>query len=512
MGKEIVKYWKKRGGKKQIFPILTTFILGLLIHGYKFTNTLLNHDGVYNFYSDQNVLGSGRWFLSIACGISSYFDLPWVIGILSLIYIAITVAVIVSIFRIENRFVIVLISGLMVSFPAVTETFFFGFTADGYMLAMLMAAMAVWLTGMENQSWKRRCLAAGLICLCCGIYQAYVSFAMVLALLYLMYELLENRYTLQQYGAWIRSQLVIYISGLLSYFVIWKVCMYIQDVPVNDYQGIAEVGTLSFSLILGGFVRTIQSILLFFLEWNVFEHGFTLYAVLNVLFIICFLLLLVLAVKKSRLWERKIPMVLFLLCLAAVPIASCIWHFTSSSVGYRPMMLYSLCLIYIFAVILCDRYLVSRWTDVFAGLIFIIIFNFALQANISYFYMNQCYEKSHAMGAEMMARIHLLDDGSARKIAVVGNVADKAALGIEDEAKQIHMMGQLLEKYILFDQVHTVLFLENTYDLTLEAVDAESLERLEMSKEVEEMGCWPAADSICLSGDTIILKLADRDE
>ena len=31
---------------------LSTTIIGLLIHIYKFTNTLPNHDSVYNYYSD----------------------------------------------------------------------------------------------------------------------------------------------------------------------------------------------------------------------------------------------------------------------------------------------------------------------------------------------------------------------------------------------------------------------------------------------------------------------------
>lgn len=458
------------------------------------------------------MVGSGRWFLSIACGVSSYFDLPWVIGILSLIYISITTTLILSVFKVRNSFVIILISGLMASFPSLTETFFFGFTADGYMLAMLLAAAAVKLTVMEEKRWQHAVAAAVCIALCCGIYQAYVSFAMVLALLYFMLELLENRYNLQEYGSWIKSQLLIYVSGLAAYFMIWKVCLFVQKIPVNDYQGISEVGKVSISLILSGFVRVLQSLCFFFLEWNVLEHGFTLYSVLNIVFLVVFLIILVVSVRKSNLWTRKMSLILFLLCIFAIPIAACIWHFTSASVNYGPMMLYSLCLIYVFAIVLCDRYIVSKWSDLFGILIMVIIFNYALMANVSYFYMNQCYEKSHAMGAEMMARIHMIDDGSARKLAVIGSIAEEAALDVTDEEKGIHMLGQPLEKYVLFDQEHTILFLKNTYDLELEPVDTATRSSLETSAVVAEMECWPAADSICLYEDTVILKLTDIKE
>lgn len=128
----------------------STILIGLLVHFYKFSNTLLNHDSLYNFYSDQNVLGSGRWFLSIACGLSSYYDLPWINGFLSIFYIALTVVVIVALFRIENPIVIILISGLLVSFPGTTETFFFNFTADGFFMAMLLAAAGVYLSRIRH--------------------------------------------------------------------------------------------------------------------------------------------------------------------------------------------------------------------------------------------------------------------------------------------------------------------------------------------------------------------------
>lgn len=183
--KEIKASWK--------YTFLVTFIIGMLVHIYKFTNTLINHDGVYNYYSDQNILGSGRWFLSIACGFSSYFDLPWINGLFSIIFIALTAVVIVDIFEIKNRFLMLLVGALLVTFPGTTETFYFGFTADGYMLAMLLAALAVRLSMFEEKKKIHYLLASIFICLSCGIYQAYVSFAMILALCYFANELLEKK-------------------------------------------------------------------------------------------------------------------------------------------------------------------------------------------------------------------------------------------------------------------------------------------------------------------------------
>ena len=144
MGEHLLAFYKTKIPSNYKLAFFSSFIIGLIVHLYKFTNTLPNHDSMFNFYSDQNVLGSGTWALSIACGFSSYYDLPWVNGLLSIFFLALTVVVIVALFRIQNPVVIVLSGGILAASPATTETFFFLFTADGYMLAMFLAALAVY--------------------------------------------------------------------------------------------------------------------------------------------------------------------------------------------------------------------------------------------------------------------------------------------------------------------------------------------------------------------------------
>lgn len=173
-------------------------MIGLLVHIFKFTNVLPNADALYNFYSSQNMVASGRWLLAAACSLGSWFDFPWVNGMLSLFFMGLTAAVIMDVFTMKNPCLIILSSGLLVSFPAITATMSYEFTADGYMLSMLLAAVSVALTRMrylERCNWKNMVLSGLCICLSCGIYQAYVSFAFVLAVCYFMTELLDHGVT-----------------------------------------------------------------------------------------------------------------------------------------------------------------------------------------------------------------------------------------------------------------------------------------------------------------------------
>ena len=80
MGESLITFYKDKVKKEWEMAFFAAFISCLLIHIYKFTNNLPNHDSFFNVYFNQDMTMSGRWFLQYACGISSYFDLPGLMG------------------------------------------------------------------------------------------------------------------------------------------------------------------------------------------------------------------------------------------------------------------------------------------------------------------------------------------------------------------------------------------------------------------------------------------------
>ena len=83
------KVWSVIKQKKYLYPFLFTMVVGLLTHMFLFVNKFPNADAMTSFYFDQNMVTSGRWFLTVVCGISSYYDLNWVIGFLAIFYLSI---------------------------------------------------------------------------------------------------------------------------------------------------------------------------------------------------------------------------------------------------------------------------------------------------------------------------------------------------------------------------------------------------------------------------------------
>lgn len=539
MGTEILSFYHEKIKKTWKIAFFSAFFMGLLVHIYKFTNLLPNADALYNFYSDQNMAASGRWFLSIACGFSSYFDLPWVNGMMSLLFMGLTAAMVAEVFRMENPVLILLSSGLLVSFPAITATMSYEFTADGYMLAMALAAFSVCLSRIEyigKAHWKKLVLSGVCICLSCGIYQAYVSFAFVLAVCYFMTELLEHRREEGAYRKWIVVQVLVYGCALAGYYLIWKLCLKLQGFTAASYQGIDRVGIMGAGDLVSAVIKIVGDFVKFFLEWNILEHGVTVYSVLNILFLLSFAGALLAAVWKSGILKRKGHLLLLLLCVAALPVGCYLWYLTSPDVIYHALMLQSVCLLYILTAVLFDRWLCCRANLLALVLLGAIVLNNSVTANMYYNLMHQSFEKTRAAAIELSTRIHLLDDGEVKYVAIYGGLGGYSQ---EDHfaPDRLRQLGgwKVINRTILSPMF---LSLYTDFDLSyyrINGLDYPVLENdpdipapqdwefrfpmqgkaqrdvLAGTEEFAAMPVWPARDSVQVIGDTIVVKLSETE-
>ena len=513
MGEGLLSFYQHSVKKEWKTAFYSAFAACLLIHIYKFTNTLPNHDSLYNVYFNQDMTMSGRWLLSLACGISSYFDLPWVNGLLCAVYLGITAAIVAELFELKNPVVIVLSAVVLSATPSTTETLFFEYTADGYLMGLVLSALAACLSCKGSQ-WRHFALAGLCLCLSCAIYQAYVSFAVVLCICYLVLQLLNQQITVRNSWKWIGKHVLVYGAALAAYYGIWKLILLATDRAATDYQGISEVGRISLTTLLSGAVKSVKNILFYYLEWNILEHPITLYAALNIIFVIAFVSIVMTALIKSGAHKEPSRLLMILFCLAAsVPMVS-IWNFLSDGVSYRPMMLHSICVFYILALILFDKWVGVKISTLFGLFMAVMVFNFSVMANISYFYLDKCYEKSYYMGSQMMERIEEAqqEEESITQIAFVGNRVEEVAITPGFPGNRIHLLGSLLETDLLYNHEHAYLYLKGMYGLELPNVTKQHLDELECQNEVQQMGIWPEEDSVAVIDGVLVIKLADCDE
>ncbi len=514
MGYAIQNWYKTKCKKEWKIAFLSAVIIAFLVHMYKFTNALPNHDTLYNYFRARNRVDLGRWFLCIGTLFSSDFSLPWFNSVIVVLFLALATVLIVDLLEVKNPFVICIVAGLLITYPATTGTLFYQYTADVYAIGLFLACLAVRLMVSRDVTVSRRKrvmtigLAAISVALATGIYQSYLCFALMLSLSYFVRKSLQGDWQPKPYVAWIRSQIIMYGSGVVLYYAVWKVFQLFVSVGPNTYQGISEVG-FSVSTIVSGFKKMLIQIVLLFTDHNPLHHGLSPYGVINGLFLALAAVVVVLAIRRSGIAKTKGRLAMVILALLAMPISVFLWYFTSSGVWYRCIMLQSVVVLYILVAVLCEEYLGNKLRTVAALLLCAVIMNNAISANIAYFYLDKAYSHTYVMAAEINMRIHEAKP-DATKIAIVGDLQKDNSLYLKTDGATSQMPRMLREElfvHLLLDQDHVIEFTNHSFGENYQEVDDETMKLLADHPLVQDMGVWPAENSVAVIDNIIVIKV-----
>lgn len=507
--KKIKKEWKT--------AFVSAFFLGLLIHLPAWIQDVPNHDGLASVYFDQNMITSGRWFLTVACGLSSYFTLPWLIGLLSLVWLSITAVLLVELLQVTRTEWIVVISGLLVSFPALASTYAYIFTADGYMLALFLAVLAVLLT----KKYPKGFLAGG-ICLAfsMGTYQAYLSFCILLCMYVLVQEFLEDKPVKNKITVVIKY-LGMGIIGAGLYFIILQVLLKVQGKVLDTYQGISDmtaVGGTSLTATLG---KMYEDFVIFVCKGNIlFNNVFSLLAVL----VIGTLLLwtIVCVARKRKLYKSPFFWGTFLVLLLLVPLAANVILYISPQVGYHLLMRYQYVLLLIFSVAFISNYgfeeefpikhsaVWTQWGLLLGGAA--LCFNFAVSVNIGYSNLWKRYEKTYAYCLRLADRIEQTEGYyQGMPVVIMGIVGDENFPPTDvTEAVTGSMIG-LCGDYLCYNGQNYQDFFKHYLGITVEIADQETVGEIYNTSSVyQSLGSFPSADCTRVVDGVLYVKTENR--
>ena len=153
---------------------------------------------------------------------------------------------IADLYEIKNMFAAVALGGILAAFPAVTGTFAFGYTLDGYMLAFLLSTLAVYLTHKYKWGFIPGIFAMGFAT---GIYQSYFFTGALLAITVCMLALSEGKeWKKVLSSAWRYAAMG--LGGYVFYLIALKIMLAVKHVTLSGYQGTDKVMGLSFSTII----------------------------------------------------------------------------------------------------------------------------------------------------------------------------------------------------------------------------------------------------------------------
>lgn len=494
-------YEKLKTGIRREWKIafLATFLMGMLIHLPMMLSDVPNHDGLDSMYFDQNMITSGRWFLTVACGFSSYFSLPWVIGIISMVFLGLTAAALTELLELKDTWSILLTGGLLVAFPSIASTFAYVFTMDGYMLALLLAVLAVLLTKKNPRGFWLGAVCLGLSL---GTYQAYLPFAILLCGYQVLLCVMEPGTVKEK----IKTILRYFYMGVLGggfYFLMLQILLKIQGKQLASYQGISGMGGSNVAE-SKGLLATVKGMYVdfaaFSLKGNVLFNNLFSGVAFMILIALVAITVLTLAFRRKW-WKNPMFFVIIGLLILLLPIVTNVILVISPDVTYHLLMRYQWVLYPILFLAFCERFCkeskladLIQWGLLGAGIV--LVFNYMIADQIGYSNLQKRYEKTYAYCVRLLDRIEQTEGYyQGIPVAMIGVVGDEQFPATDISGDVTGGMIGLSGDSLLYTGANYEAFMKHYLGATLHFLSPEEMGDIYYSEEYIAMDSFPGAHS-----------------
>lgn len=502
--------------------LVSVLFWGLAAHAYVFFHNTFSHDSLAEFnaavFGNEWKMQLGRVFVpAYRFLFRGDLNLPWLIGVLSLIFLYGAVYLTVRIFHIHRNIIMFLLGGIYAANLTVSATAATYINdLDSNMMALLMAVLSVFL-------WKKtkRGYLWGMVPLCIslGLYQSYISTAITLILLSMILKLLKGG----EFKTVVRKGLlacVMLIGAGILYLFAMKLLLMFSPVKLksDNYNSVTGFLSLQFSalpkLIGKDYLRTVYRIVATassYPQWMVISVHAVLLLVGGMSFVIS------LSNPKVGKKERILAAVLLLL----VPIAMNVAYILSGGMSHE-LMHFAFNLIYVFLLLLADRMewnrrlLQFRAKKVLAALIvlmtFFILWGNVRLANTLYLKKNMEYDANLVFFTGVVDRMEQTEGYEIGNTQVV--FVELPVIQLEDAPgfESVSAIAGMWRNYVPYGtdpwsyQAYFKYVLLNPARMAEQEVWSE----MQDDPRVEEMPIYPAMGSVAMIDDVMVVRFGRR--
>lgn len=518
--------------KNSKIAFISTIILSFIVHMYYFTNHLLNHDSVAYLYLNGDTISGGRWFFKPIGRISSFFDLPFVIGVLCTLYLALTVALTIYIMEIKKPVNIIIASGFFVSFPVIASAYAYRFSADAFVFGFLLATIAVYFT----KQFRRGFLIGGIfLAFSSGIYQANIAYAISLSLLMVINLILSNKKQTKEIVVYGFKFITMIVLGIVIYMGIVRISLLISGQSMITYANMDQMGVIHLSDIPRQAFNAYIKVYGFFFNSKFFPTGILLRianAIVGIL--IAFYVTNIVFLKK--IYFKKPTLLVLFLTLVMVPLCvSSITLLVPLGSYIYILMLYSYVHIYLLLLKTHEVYSdeitkrlsltskktksvlkkniivgISIWLCIITSLG--IILKYYQFSNIAYLDLHVKYERSYAFANRVVSNIESQPKYNPdMKVLFLGTMNNKNypdPTPVLDAAIKGHNglfgAGDLL----YYNNASTWKFINDWIGVQYKSPTYEESEVIAKSREFKEMPNYPEQGSIKIIDGILVIKFS----
>lgn len=439
-------------------PFLCGLLFGLAAYMYAITNKFVNPDELEFLFSKGATIDSGRWFLALTSVVFPDVSMPWINGVIALVIMSAACCVIIHIFEIKSRILQVLLTAVIVTFPAESLTVTYMFTVAPYALTFLFFSLSVYELTRGGIS---RCGASILLfCFGCAVYQAYLSLAASLFVVYIINMLLKREWTAKEGIYFGIKAVAVMLAGVVLYFALNKLILFVTGTEYNEYAS----NSMNVELTphkLWDFVKSAYCSFYYFFRYKYLQYISTKIAQVSNAFLLAVVFA---AMIKRMIKDRDLPReILVTLLVLVLPLAiNCIVLFPF----VHSLMLYGFISVYVLSASVLDNEDRSvgklHLRDFGAICLAVIIMCNLVYSNKIYLKQKLIYEETYGFYSALISRIKQLPDYSDDdKIALLGDGSEqvhkvseidtKGLIAVGDEQVSAYSRDKLLKYYMGLD-------------------------------------------------------------
>lgn len=504
---------RRRIPRRDLAVFCGSLCTAFLVHLYGFTHKFVNHDDINElYYSVSSGLESGRWLLGTVEKVWGCVSSPGVMGLLGAVWLALTVVLVVRIFRVRHLPAALAVGLCMVSYPTVVCTYSYMFTAPTYFFALFLAALGAYLL-KEGGKW-RFLGGAACVALAMGIYQAYIALPAALLVSAFLVEICEGRWDSAKalFLALLRALLGL-VCVLALYFVMLRLCLFLGHMELTDYAGISGMGQITPAILLE---RTLLAYKRFFLlPREPFMHA--IHRLFPYVMWMCMGLLLLAAgaaAVRRRLYRKPGVLLLLLVLAVLLPLACHLAYLMAEAWAVHRLMTYPVVLVWLLPAVAADKISLPedgrwpRWLALGAAAFGLLLslgcgYEGALITGKTYLSMDLSRTTAVTYFNRLAAKIELQEGYvPGAKVALFGDAQVESA--VPDDG----LTGVLVGREVLnFYSRNTFLryFLGWDYGW----VSEEEKAAIAATEAFQNMPCYPAEGSIATINGVIAVKFSE---
>lgn len=494
---------------------ISSFIFGCISHMYIMLNISPQGDVCSAFFGYGAGYTSGRWGLSLLGNfigrLFGNYSLPWLNGILSILFLATASVFIVKSFDVYNEVNCIFIGAIMVIFPSITSAFTFIFTVQYYCFSILLTCAAVYFVRKYPKGW-----IAGVILLAfsLGIYQAYLGVAAGFFLLFLIVDMLQSKHTVMRIFADAWKYLGVIVASVFLYFICNKIALMITHNQLSEYMGINSMGQLP----LNELQKILSRIYIeFFAPMLADRNGITQYPILRFSYLIFLLFTLYFGIRIICFVQVKrgfaamclvgFFLILFPFAINIIYMMCFYWVHT--------LMRYAMVVFYIAVIIIWEQnkqlFFSVKWIPgvewVITCLCMITVGSFCIQANEASLCLNQRYRQAYSYYTTVIAQIKMTEGYKAdTPIAFIGEVQD-STFPVIKEFDNLENLTGIPNAYHYINMYSRNKFIE--YFCGFQFPVADDIDKIKHLPQFQIMPFYPDYGSIRMIDETLVIKFGD---